>query len=76
MITPQSEGPIVTDGVPSQASGAPTQISCVPRWTVEQEEQLKVYSRKQGDDSHRWQKVNEERNPQVYSRQRHHVQGE
>ena len=76
MITPQSEGPIVTDGVPSQASGAPTQIGCVPRWTVEQEEQLKVYSRKQGDASHRWQKVNEERNPQVYSRRQHHVQGE
>ena len=76
MITPQSEGPIVTDGVPSQAGGAPTQIGCVPRWTVEQEEQLKVYSRKQGDASHRWQKVNEERNPQVYSRRHHHVQGE
>ena len=35
-----------------------------------------MYSRKQGDASHRWQKVNEERNPQVYSRRQHHVQGE
>ena len=49
MITPQSEGPIVTDGVPSQAGGAPTQIGCVPRWMAKQEEQLKVYSRKRGD---------------------------
>ena len=42
------------------------QISIVLRWTTKQEEQLKVYSRKQGDASHRWQKVNEE----------HHVQGD
>ena len=39
LITP----PVVTDGVPSQAGGAPTRISSVPRWTTEQEEQLKVY---------------------------------
>ncbi|XBJ01732.1 hypothetical protein VPH35_021306 [Triticum aestivum] len=76
MITPQSEGLIVTEGVPSQAGDAPTQIGCVPRWMAEQEEQLNVYSRKQGDASHRWQNVNEERNPQVYSRRKHHVQGE
>ena len=41
--------PVVNDGVPSQAGSAPTQISRLPRWTAEQEEQLKVYSRRRGD---------------------------
>ena len=31
LITPPSEGPVVTDGVPSQAGGAPTRISSLPR---------------------------------------------
>ena len=62
--------PVVNDGVPSQAGSVPTQISRLPRWTAEQEEQLKVYSRRRGDGvAHQGEQLDQ---PQlkVYSRRR------